>query len=377
MDVLVIGGGIIGVRTALALADRGYEPTVLEKNVLGGGTTAASIAVFHWPQVEPRRFEHELRVDAWEEYDRLIDAGIAGFDRIGGMYVAESDRFASKLRVASDRLAAFGLEIEYLDAEAVTEYGIAPDRVTGALYTPVEGYLDPHELVQHWRGEAERRGATIETRTEVNGVRTAGGAVTAVETGSGVYDADIVVNATGPWAIELNELAGVEAPLRHTVGRIIALEHSVNSSLPNIVFEDGFYVRGEGTDQAFAGRLEIGYEDATRLGPDHSRSISTEFKRQLALKVEQSIPVLADATVSREWTGLRTVSPDGLPLVGATDLDGWYLACALAGKGIMYAPVVGDLVADAIDRDLSAATQQQSTDRLAVFDPSRFDESES
>ena len=377
MDILIIGGGIVGVRTALALVDRGYEPTLLEKNVLGGGTTAASIAVFHWPQVTPERFSHEMREDAWDEYTRLIDAGVASFERIGGMYVAESDTFANKLRAASNRLAAFGLEIEYLDSEAVIEYGIDPERVKGALYTPVEGYLDPHELVQHWREEAERRGATVETGTEVNGVRTAGGSVTAVETDSGVYHADIVVNATGPWAPELNDLAGIEAPLRHMIGRILALEHSADITIPNIVFEDGFYVRGEGTEQAFAGRLEVDYEDATHLGPDYSHSISMEFKRQLALKLEQSIPALATATISREWTGLRTVTPDGLPLVGATDLGGWYLACGLTGKGIMYAPVVGKVVADVIDRDLGAVTQQQSTDRLAAFAPNRFDGSNS
>ncbi|WP_176819448.1 NAD(P)/FAD-dependent oxidoreductase [Halopenitus persicus] len=365
MSVVVIGGGIVGVRLARALRDHPADVHLLEKDALGAGTTAKSIAVFSWLESDPSPFAQSLRERAWRTYaDRIAEDAIS-FERIGALLVARTESYRSQLEHAAETYAEHGPDVELLDPADLEAFGIAPEETAGALYTPEEGYLDPGELVSQWAAEAREGGADIRTGVEATGIRTRNGAVTAVETTDGEIAADVVINAAGPWAPRLNRMVGVSAPLRHTKGRILVLETDGDRTLPYTQFESGQYVRGEGRSQVFAGRLEREYADASELDPDEPRSVGGEFYADVADTTARLVPAVADADVAAEWVGLRTVTPDGLPIVGPTAVDGYHLACGLSGLGITYAPVVGDLLAEYV----ATGDRPPALDRLA---PDRF-----
>jgi sarcosine oxidase subunit beta len=160
-----------------------------------------------------------------------------------------------------------------------------------------------------------------------------------------------VVNAAGPWAASIDAMVGVSLPLRHNVGPILVLDHDANLELPFVEFEDGSYVRGEGRRQVFAGRYGVGYDDAERLDPAAARSPGEAFRLAVGDRLGTSLPGLADARVATDWVGVRTITPDGDPFVGETEVEGYYAATGMSGLGVTLAPAVGEHLAAVVAPD--------------------------
>lgn len=338
--IVVVGGGIVGAGLAYQLRDAPAEITLVEKDALGSGTTSASIAMFSWLQTDPDRFTYALMEESWEAYRSLIERDVIGFDRIGALATAETADYFETLRHAADELREYGLPVETRTSAELEGFGIDATEVEGGIYLADEGYLDPHEIIQHWITEAADAGVEVETGVEVTDVLLEDDTVSGVKTTDGDIPAGTVLNAAGPWATALNEMAGVSHPLRHTYGRILVLSRDEPFDLPFVAFESGDYFRGEGTNQAFAGRLEKDYASADRENPDAARSVDDAFRRDVARNAARFVPVLEDAEVVNEWVGLRTVTPDKMPIVGPTSVEGFHVATGMSGLGITLAPSV-------------------------------------
>ena len=353
--VVVVGGGIVGTSVARHLGEADVPVALYERDALGGGTTADSAAMFIWKQTDPAETDHRLRERSWETYGRLIEDGTIGFSRIGGLYPAESAERLEELHGIAARLDAFGVRTEALDPPELERFGLSSDGLSGGLHLPDEGHLDPGEIVQFFADEARAAGARVETGSAVTDVlvgdRGSGGRVTGVEVDGKRVPASGVVNAAGPWAPSVDAMAGVSLPLRHNVGPILVLDHDLDIALPFVEFEDGGYVRGEGRRQAFAGRYGAGYEAAERLDPDAARSIDEAFRLAVGDRLEAHLPGLADARVTTDWVGVRTITPDGDPFVGETEIGGYYAATGMSGLGVTLAPAVGEHLASIVAPD--------------------------
>lgn len=363
--IVVVGGGIVGSGLAYQLRDAPTDVTLFEKGALGSGTTAASIAMFSWLQSDPDRYTHDLMAEAWETYRSLVDRGVVGFERIGALTVAETPDYLEALRDAAAELREYGLSVEMRTPAELEAFGIDPTEVEGAIYLAEEGYLDPHEIVQHWVREATDAGVRVETGVEVTDVRVEDGSVTGVETTEGTVDAGTVLNAAGPWAPSLNGMVGVEHPLRHTYGRILVLQCAEPFDLPFVSFESGDYFRSEGTRQAFAGRLEKDYASAVREDPDAAHPVEDAFRRDVARNAARFLPVLEEAEVVNEWVGLRTVTPDKKPIVGPTSVEGFHVATGMSGLGVTLAPsVTAHLAEYVLTGEPNATVERLSADRF-------------
>ena len=340
---VIVGGGIVGVSLAYQLAGTGTPVTLFEKNSLGSGTTAASIAQFIRYQESPNRAEHERRERSWEWYEPLIDSGEFEFDPIGTLHTASSKADMAHLRELQATYGEFGFASELVGPAELTDYGLDPDRFAGGLLVPEDGVLDPNEILQYMASEARECGAEIETGVAVTDVLVENGAVAGVETTDGITDAAVVINAAGPWAHEIDEMVGVSTPLRHTEGPIVVLQANRSHPVPLTFFEDEVYVRQEGGSDLLAGRFARGYEDSTRFDPDHARPIEESFYLTVGDVVDRYFPTLSDVRILNEWNGLRTVTPDGMPIVDETAVDGYLLAVGMSGYGVTTAPAIGEL----------------------------------
>lgn len=372
--VVVVGGGIVGTSVAAHLAGAGLPVTCYERDSLGGGTTAASVAMFVWHQSSPDPTAHALRERSWETYGPLVGDGPLDFERIGGLYLeAHAETREAHRETASD-LESLGVPTELLAPAELAGYGLDPEHLHGALSVPDEGYLDPNEVVQHFAGEVRAAGGRVETGTAVTDVVVEGGEVVGVEVDDGGdggrtrIDAGAVVNAAGPWAPAVDAMAGVSHPLRHNRGPILVLDHGTDPPLPFVEFEDGHYVRGEGTRQVFAGGYGAGYDDADRVDPDAARRVDEAFSLAAVERFERYLPDLVDARVATDWVGVRTITPDGNPVVGATDRAGYFVAAGLSGLGVTLAPAVGEVLTNVLapDRECDPAAR-------AFLSPRRFD----
>lgn len=347
--VVVVGGGIVGTSVAAHLAGRSIPVTLYERDALGSGTTSDSTAVFVFHQSDPDPVQHRLRVRSWETYGPLADLGRIDFERIGGLDVALTAAELDPLRAAGAKLREYGVAAEMLDPADLAPFGLDPDLVAGALYTPEDGYLDPGGIVQQFAAQARSAGARVVTGTEVTGIAVEDDRVAAVETTDGRSGASAVVNAAGPWAHRVNELVGVSLPLRHNFGQVLVLQTDSPFDLPFVQFTDGYYVRGEGRRQAFAGKYGASYEAAGVEDPDAARSVDHDYYLEVEERIGTRIPRLAGAELVDEWVGMRTLTPDRRPFVGPIGPGGYHVACGLSGLGVTLAPSIGGHVADLIE----------------------------
>jgi sarcosine oxidase subunit beta len=282
--------------------------------------------------------------------------------------VAKTTEFADQLRETAETLQSYGLDATVIDADALAEYGIRPATVQGGLYTPEEGYFDPEEIVAAFAEHAKARGATIQTETMVTDIQSCWVGtdehVTGVETTDGTLPADAVINAAGPWATTVNAMVGVDAPLRHTYGPILVLDTGRAVEFPFTLFESKQYLRPVGSTGAFAGRYETDYANGEIFDLDDPPAVEAEFYEEIDDLLTSSVPSLANATVTDEWVGFRTVTPDGLPIIGETDVEGFFLACGMCGLGVTLAPVVAELLCERL--------AENSPDALDYLAPGRF-----
>lgn len=364
---VVVGGGIVGASVAAHLCEAGVPAVLFERDALGGGTTAASVAMFVWEQADPDPTVHELRERSWATYDSLVEAGAAELSRVGGLYPARTDDRYDQYRAHAADLEDLGVRTRLLDAQDVERFGVDPAAVAGALFLPDEGYLDPAELLQGFVGEARAAGGRVETGRAVTDVLVEDGRAVGVEVDGERVDASCVVNAAGPWAPAVDAMAGVSLPLRHNRGPILVLDHGRETRVPFVEFEDGHYVRGEGRGRTFAGRYGEPYEAASRIDPDAARSVGESFRLDVLDRLERFLPGLADAEVVADWVGLRTITPDARPLVGETGLEGYHVTTGMSGLGVTLAPAVGRTLASTVapDREPDPAVAD-------CLDPTRF-----
>jgi glycine/D-amino acid oxidase-like deaminating enzyme len=356
MHVVIVGGGVIGTSLAAALGGR-TGVTLLERGDLGAGTTAASMAILHRQQVPVDPYDQRLRRFARERYEPVLED--VASTRIGSLYVAETEGFAAVLRDAADDLTSEGIDTQSLEPDGVAEFGIAPEGIVGGIYTPSEEYLAADELVAWFAERARDAGATIETGVEVTDVDPVGGVV---ETSSERIEADAVVNAAGPWAPEIDHMVDLEFPLRHTRGPILSFETGPDRPKPFCLFERGLYCRSR-PDGVYVGRFATDYADGERLDPDASLSVDDDFHESVE-RFACAVPAIEGASVTEEWVGIRTVTPDGRPLVGETRVKNYFVATGMSGLGVTLAPAVARLLADLL--------VDAHDDLLDPLDPGRF-----
>lgn len=350
MDIVIVGGGIVGTAIASRLGPTDHDVTVLERSRIGTETTAASAGLLMRTAVDPAPFDLHFRDRAYEAYRDLFENGDLEAERIGIVYVAETAAFAERLEESATTLREHGIDASYLEPVELTDFGIEPDGVEGGLHTPDDRVCDPTAVANWFADRARKAGVDVRTSVEVTGVETHSGAVSAVDTDAGRLEADCVVNATGPWAPELNELAGVSLPLCHTRGPMVALDCPEPLDRPTVIFESKRYVRPAGGTEAWIGAYRTEYVEGQRYDL-RDRSLPDGFVES-AKDLETVVPALEGASVVDEWIGYRTVTPDGRPIVGETDVDGYFVAVGMTGQGITLAPAVADVVRGIVEGDV-------------------------
>ncbi|MDG5759438.1 FAD-dependent oxidoreductase [Natronococcus sp. A-GB1] len=349
MHTVIVGGGIVGTAIAARLGPTDREVTLLERAEIGEETTAASAGLLMRTVVDPDPFDLRIRERAHARYRELREDGDLETDRIGIVYVAETAAFADRLADSARALREAGIDASFLEPDELVGVGIEPDGLEGGLYTPEDRVCDPEAAATLFAERARSVGVDVRTGVSVTNVETRDGAVTAIETGEGRLAADRVINTTGPWAPQLNETVGVELPLCHTRGPMLAVETGDTLEGPTAIFESKRYVRPTETG-AWLGAYRTDYTEDQRYDLA-DRSISASF-RDSARELEAFVPGLEGATIVDDWVGYRTVTPDGRPLVGETEIDGYLVAVGLSGQGITLAPAVADVVHGHLEGDV-------------------------
>lgn len=388
-DVIVIGGGVVGLSVAYYLAgagtagspSRSVKVAVLDRGELGRAATwaAAGMLAVQCEIEEPGPFL-QLGVSARSLYAQLSrelfeETGIdVEHRRCGILRVALSGEERGHLVEQVRMQRSWGLNAEWLEPEEVRrlEPSLTPD-VRGGIFLPDDGCVNNRRLAKALAAACARRGVRLLSHTEalrflVRGseasagreVSTSGGEVLGVATQRGELWAGSVVLAAGAWSKQLAGQLGVELPVFPVKGEIIALQ-SPGEPLRHIVFAKGtcyLVPRAGGELLAGATQLDAGFRDAPTLGG----------LMALARGASALAPALNEAQVTGWWGGLRPGTPDGKPILGP--LPGWkglYVAAGHFRHGILLGPISGAAVAKMV---LGERIPFDFDERL--FSPGRF-----
>jgi glycine oxidase len=368
-DVLIIGGGVIGLGLARELRKKGAgKITVVERGELGREASYAAAGMLA-PQAETDREDEFFRFCSesnglYPDFaGQLLDeTGIdIELDRSGTLYLAFSEGDSADIRKRYDWQKEAGMTVEHLTAEETrkAEPFVSPD-VRDSLYFPGDGQVENRKLMQALRFYAETNGIAIREGTEVTELLTEGRSVTGVSTAQGMFSAGTVVLATGAWTslIKLGPGA-VPVKIKPVKGQMITFQTAKRLFQRVIYSPRGYLVpRADGRVLAGATVEDAGFDKETTAG-------GIDLLRETAVGLAPSLDSLE---ISEKWAGLRPFAADGLPVLGEiAGYENLLAATAHYRNGILLAPLTARIMAEKITGDGSSGY-------FEFFRPDRFRE---
>jgi glycine oxidase len=360
-DVIVVGGGAIGAACARELAAASRLVLVIEQGGDLGQAWRAAAGMLA-PQIEADASDPLLRLGlaAREHYDALAPAlhettGIdIGLWREGIARVATESTEATTLQAKVAWQQRQGYACEWLDADQLRRRWPWLGPSVGALWAPGDGALDPERLVRALLTDAKRLGARV-VDDRVTAIAENGGRVVGVKGEAGEYRAPEVVLAAGAWSGLIQNLPR-RLPVGPVRGQMAALPWPQGVERA-IVYRNDCYILARGGEAIVGSTMEeVGFRPEVT-----SAGLAGILAATLSL-----CPALLRAKVRRTWAGLRPMTPDGLPVIGAEPrLPGLWYATGHGRNGILLAGLTGALVRQLIDRE-------QPSQDLTAFTPARF-----
>ena len=348
-DVVIVGGGIVGLACAYELANAGASVDLLEYGRTGMQATNAAAGMLA-PLIESHgpgpMLDFGLR--ALKEYralvEELVPTGIDVELRINGILkVALTERDADELRARLAWQRTCGLTIDWLDAATCKEVELRlGERVIGGVLSSDEGGINNQMLSLAVARAAAERGARLHTATPVTGFETDGGRITSVLSRDRRFAGDRIVLAAGARSGRLAALLGVNVPVRPIRGQMVALG-GMQAPIRSIVWgPDGYLVpRANGLVFAGATMEDVGFR----------RRTTKAAIRRLRAMAARLVPQLAAATAQFDWAGLRPGTPDALPIIGPVPgITNLIAATGHFRNGILLGPLTGRVVAGGIVR---------------------------
>lgn len=355
-DIVVIGGGVVGVSIAFHLARAGCPRVLLlERGSLGEGTTAQSSCILRTHYSVPENVAlAQAGLAVYRDFAAYLEdpEADAGFNRCGLMIVAGEGERATALRETLAVERSLGVDAREIPADEARR--ILPllhtDDLAAIGWEPDAGYADAYLALHAFARGARRRGATLREGVAVTGLlRNAHGRVTGVRTAQGEIAAGLVISAQNIWSRELTAWTGLEVPLflsRHTV---VTLEAPLPYSRHYPVLKDlaspgKLYMRSYGGKQLLVGD---GNEGEIITEPDTEQAeVSLDAIVDLGAQVAHRLPAFAEAGLAASWTGVYDVTPDWNPVLGAVPgVEGLRVAFGFSGHGFKLSPVVGRIMA--------------------------------
>lgn len=350
MDVIVLGGGLVGTASAFFLARRGLRVTLIERSYIGAGATVASFGNIRRSGRHLSQLPLAHRALAlWNRAEALLGRDVE-FRATGHLrLIFDADGLADMRRFAGDA-RPLGLELEELSPPEIRRRfpGLGP-RAIAASYLPDDGSANPRLVSPAFAAAAAACGAEIVDQAPLRDIlRTNSGF--AVETARGRYEAARLLNCAGAWGAEIAARFGETVPLTAWGPQMGVTEPLPHRILPVVGVwsrDHGAYLRQvERGNVVFGGAV-----DRVPVDPDPGFARADPARLPIQLRaVLRLAPALGDVAVIRQWSGCEGYVADSLPVIGASAATpGLFHAFGFCGHGFQLGPGVGDAMAELID----------------------------
>ena len=366
-DVAIVGGGIVGGSIAFELSQRNLRVALLDRQefmheaswAAAGMLSPAPDCPSAIPLVPLNRASRSLYpefINAIEDASSLL----TGYRADGTLEVlchGDAERQLSTL-VALHRGLGLACEPLPLDEALKMEPALGRD-VRAVALLPEEASVKPRDLAAAVLAAAESSGATLIPRAEVVSLVRDGKRCTGVKSSAGdLFSAGHIVLAAGCWTSQLPGAASY-APTVPVRGQMIGLRNEGTPIRRVLRSERGYVVpRGQSVPQT----VVVG---STLENAGYEKRVTSGGIEQILSAANEIAPELVNAEITETWCGLRPGSPDQLPILGPTDVEGLLIATGHYRNGILLAPITAKLIAEWI-------TERKTSFPWGEFSPLRF-----
>jgi sarcosine oxidase subunit beta len=346
-DVVIIGGGIIGLSIAYYLVLKKAGKIVLfEKGQLGEGSTSRCVGGIRTQfstEINIRFSLESLKV--FEQFKEEFGIN-PEFKRIGYLFLATTD---GEMKIFEENVKLqkkFNIPVELLSPDEISSRWpyLKMDDILGGTFCSWDGYAGPSEVLSGFTIGAKRAGVKIYEGIEVLGISSAKGKIYGVKTKREEIFTSLVINAGGPYAASIGEMVGIKIPIKPLRRQIFitAPFHLTDHPIPlTIDFHRGWYFRQEGDGLLLSGPLD--------LEPSFNLNIDYEAMAEASENAMYRVPVLEKARIARGWAGLYEISPDHHAILGRVpEIEGLVLANGFSGHGFQHSPAVGKVISELI-----------------------------
>lgn len=388
-DVVIIGSGIVGSSVAYHLAEQGCSNVlVIEREAhQGKGSTGKSMggvrAQFSTPvNILMSRYS----IDFFSKFDEVVGHP-ADYRPHGYLFCATNERHLEYLNANRARQADLGVSnVEFISRDDIAKLvpQLRVDDVLGGTFCQTDGFVDPHSVMMGFMLNARERGVRLWLDTTVTGIETepAGSAglspsgsagvsparrISGINTSRSRVSTRIVVNAAGPWAAQVAQMAGVELPVVPLRRQLVPTEpfDKLPHRFPMVIdMSTGFHFRREGKG------ILLAWNDPEET-PGFKTDFDPTFVEKILTRAADRVPCLVDAEVNprRAWAGLYEMTPDHHSIIGpAPEVEGLFFVNGFSGHGVMHSPASGRVTADLIlqGRSNLIDTNELSVERFAA-----------
>ena len=346
----MVGGGIIGISLAIELRKCGMDVLVVERGEPGHEASHAAAGMLADCTLETPSALQSLATASARMYPEFVhelqdESGVDVDLRSDGTLLFPAEDELEELR---GFCAEHSLPAPLADLEPA---------LAGSLGTVAflrERSVDPRQLVAASVKAAKHRGINISSGTTVASVCMEDGRVAGVQTDKTIYRSPIVVNCAGAWS---GLIPPRPFPTRPVKGQMLALVGRPPNVPRHVIRTPEVYLVPRSNGRLLVGTTveDVGYDKQVEAG-------TIRRLREAAVRL---FPCLGEARLHENWAGLRPGSPDHLPILGATQTDGYFIASGHFRDGILLAPITAKIMAKVI-------TAQRLDYNLSAFSPARF-----
>ncbi|WP_432563907.1 NAD(P)/FAD-dependent oxidoreductase [Kineococcus sp. SYSU DK003] len=376
VDVIVVGGGVVGAASAYWLARAGVQRVVLvERDDLAGGSSGKPLGGVR--AVFSQQANVELALRSREFYRTFTErtGRDIGWRNLGYLFALRTVADVTAYEASVELQNSLGVRSRMVSprqAHALSPY-LDPDRLRAGVWSPDDGIVRPRDVVRGLGAAAAGLGVQVVTGAEVVGLDAVGGERAAVTLASGHrFTAQAVVCAAGAWSARLGAMVGVDLPVVPRRRQIVVGSPRRRPPGPaagvvpfTIDQSTTAYVHSGPGDSLVLGWADPGQPDG------HDRTVTDDWHDGLREALRQFAPALAGIDLTDGWTGwagLYELTPDCNALVGQTHAPGFRFlyATGFSGHGLLQAPAAGECVRDLyLDRDPVVDTAAFAADRFA------------
>jgi sarcosine oxidase subunit beta len=351
-DVVIIGGGVVGSSIAYHLAEQGCTNVLIveREEKQGLGSTSKSMGGVRAQFATSVNIRMSLySIDVFSRFEELTGQ-TADYRAHGYLFAATTESHLKYLRENQEKQRALGLtNTEMISPEDIVKMipQVRADDLIGGSYCPTDGFVDPYSVMSGFAKSARDRGARLWLNAQVTGIDIDKGEITGVRTTKGDVSTSTVVNAAGPWASIIAEMAGQQLPVVPLRRQIVKTQRCDFLPVKFPMFIDmstGFHFRREG--EAI---LMAWCDDDETYG--FKTAFTPEFIEKVLMLAVDRVPQFADLPVNPRqcWAGMYEMTPDHHAIIGPSpDIKGLYYANGFSGHGVMHSPATGRIVSDLI-----------------------------